>query len=152
MPENPTPNWQPIRMLPTIAGIIDGELADAEEHYATLLQAREKPYVLNDEIVDRTIRLHTEQLDFLWVYQEQLVLWRQSDQDPRLREEIDRLAGQIGRLHTALTNILTLRIVASPKNLTQNRSLPHSKSYRDYLFNLHTDILPKLSQSLPHRS
>jgi len=108
MPENPTPSWQPISMLPTIAGIIDGELADAEEHYATLLQAREKPYVLDDEIVDRTLRLHTEQLEFLWVYKEQLVLWRQADQDPILREEIDRLAGQLGRLHTALTNILTL--------------------------------------------
>jgi len=108
MADNPTPNWQPISMLPTIAGIIDGELTDAEEHYATLLQAREKPYVLDDEIVDRTIRLHTEQLEFLWVYQEQLVRWRQADQDPILREEIDRLAGQLGRLHTTLTNILTL--------------------------------------------
>jgi len=67
MTDTKRPIWQPISMLPTISGIIDGELADAEEHYATLLQVREKPYVLDDATVDRSIKLHTEQLDFTWV-------------------------------------------------------------------------------------
>ena len=43
MNDTTRPNWQPISMLPTISGIIDGELTDAEEHYATLLQVRDKP-------------------------------------------------------------------------------------------------------------
>jgi hypothetical protein len=40
------PNWQPISMLATIASLIDGGLADAREHYAMLLRARPKPFVL----------------------------------------------------------------------------------------------------------
>jgi hypothetical protein len=32
-------------MLPTIAMLIDGGSRDAREHYASLLEARPKPYV-----------------------------------------------------------------------------------------------------------
>jgi len=31
---NPTPHWQPLTALPLIASLIDGELADGQEHYA----------------------------------------------------------------------------------------------------------------------
>ena len=71
MTNSETPNWQPISMLPTIGGIIDRELADAEEHYATLLQVRDKPHVLDDVTVERSIKLHTEQREFTWVFREQ---------------------------------------------------------------------------------
>jgi hypothetical protein len=48
------PNWQPISMLATIASLIDGGLSDAREHYAMLLMARPKPYVLDDATIART--------------------------------------------------------------------------------------------------
>jgi hypothetical protein len=48
------PNWQPINMLATIASLIDGGLSDAREHYAMLLKARPKPYVLDDATIART--------------------------------------------------------------------------------------------------
>jgi hypothetical protein len=102
------PNWQPINMLPKIAGIIDGELADAEEHHATLLQVRDKPHVLDDATLERSIKLHTEQLEFLWVFREQLDRWRQAGPAPRECQEIDRLSEQLERLNTVLTNILAL--------------------------------------------
>jgi hypothetical protein len=110
MTDAASPNWQPISMLPTIAGIIDGELADAEEHYATLLQARDKPYVLDDATVERSIKLHTEQLDFTWVFREQLGHWRRTDLTTHEREEIDRLSVQLERLRVVLTNILALAV------------------------------------------
>ena len=108
MTETTRPIWQPISMLPTISGIIDGELADAEEHYATLLQVREKPYVLDAAMVDRSIKLHTEQLDFTWVFREQLDRWYRTDLTNHEREEIDRLSVQLERLRKVLTNILAL--------------------------------------------
>jgi hypothetical protein len=108
MSNAPLPNWQPISMLPKIAEIIDGELADAEEHHTTLLQVRDRPHVLDDATVQRSIKLHTEQLEFLWVFQEQLDRWRQAGLKPHKREEIDHLSVQLGRLHTVLTDILAL--------------------------------------------
>ena len=108
MTDTPRPNWQPISMLPTIAGIVDGELADAEEHYATLLQVRDKPHVLDDAIVKRSIKLHTEQLEFTWVFREQLDRWHRTDLTTHERKEIDRLLVQLERLRKVLTNILAL--------------------------------------------
>jgi len=108
MTDTTRPNWQPISMLPTIAGIVDGELADAEEHYATLLQVRNKPYVLDDATLERSSKLHTEQLEFTWVFREQLERWHRTGLTTYEREEIDRLSAQLERLRMALTNILAL--------------------------------------------
>ena len=108
MPDAPTPNWHPISMLPTIAGIIDGELVDAEEHYATLLQVREKPHVLDDATVERSIKVHTEQLEFTLVFREQLDRWCRTDLTTHEREENARLSVQLELLRKVLTNILAL--------------------------------------------
>ena len=108
MADDTLPNWQPISMLPKIAELIDGELADAEEHYATLIQVRNRPHVLDDTTVQRSIKLHKDQLEFLWVFQEQLVRWRQAGLSTQEHEEIERLSVQLGRLHTVLTDILVL--------------------------------------------
>lgn len=108
MNDTTRPNWQPISMLPTISGIIDGELADADEHYATLLQVRDKPHVLDDVTVERSIKLHTEQLEFTCVFREQLDRWYRTDLTNHDREEIDRLSIQLERLRKVLTNILAL--------------------------------------------
>jgi hypothetical protein len=90
-----SPIWHPISMLPTIAGIIDRGLADAEEHYATLLPARDKPYVLDDATVERTIKLHTEQLEFTRIFREQLDRWCRTDLTTHDRDEIVRLSVQL---------------------------------------------------------
>ncbi len=42
------PQWQPITQLSLIARHIDGMVESASEQYANLLQARPKPYVLDD--------------------------------------------------------------------------------------------------------
>lgn len=50
------PNWQPIQNLPIIANLIDGQFIDAKEQYINLLEARNKPHVLDDATIQRTIR------------------------------------------------------------------------------------------------
>jgi hypothetical protein len=107
--DHPAPNWQPITALPLIASLIDGGLADGQEHYATLLEVRDRPQGLDDATLERSLKLHTEQRDFLWVYQEQLSRWRR---EPALSHaqnaELDRLDGQPERLRTMLSYILEL--------------------------------------------
>ena len=60
--------WHPISMLPTISGMITGQLIQAKEQYNTLLEARSKPYVLNDETVTRINNLFTEQQEFIPIF------------------------------------------------------------------------------------
>jgi signal transduction histidine kinase len=106
--DDPTPNWQPLTALPLIASLIDGELADGQEHHATLLSVRDRPHVLDDATVERSIKLHTEQRDFLGVFAEQLARWRHKQPTDAQRRELDRLEGQLERLRAVLTAILEL--------------------------------------------
>ena len=108
MADNPTPNWQPLTALSLIASLIDGELADGQEHHATLLSVRDRPYVLDDATVERTIKLHAEQRDFLGVFAEQLTRWRNEHPSDAQRRELDRLEGQLERLRKVLSDILAL--------------------------------------------
>ena len=106
--DDPTPHWQPLAALPLIASLIDGELADGQEHHASLLAVRDRLYVLDDATVERSIKLHTEQRDFLGVFAEQLARWRNEQPTDAQRRELDRLEGQLQRLRAVLTNILGL--------------------------------------------
>ena len=108
MADDPAPHWQPLTALPLIASLIDGELADAQEHHATLLSVRDRPYVLDDATVERSLKLHTEQRDFLGVFAEQLARWRHEQPTITQRRELDRLEGQIERLRKVLSDILAL--------------------------------------------
>lgn len=108
MADDPAPHWQPLTALPLIASLIDGELADGQEHHATLLSVRDRPYVLDDATVERSIKLHTEQRDFLGVFAEQLARWRHEQPSFAQRRELDRLEGQLERLCKVLSDILAL--------------------------------------------
>ena len=108
MADDPAPHGQPLTALPLIASLIDGELADGQEHQATLLSVRDQPYVLDDATVERSIKLHTEQRDFLWVFAEQLARWRHERPSDAHRRELDRLEGQLERLRAVLSDILKL--------------------------------------------
>ena len=108
MTDDPAPNWQPLAALPLIASLIDGELADGQEHHASLLSVRDRPYVLDDATVERSLKLHTEQRDFLWVFVEQLARWRHEQPTDAQCRELDRLEGQLERLRAVLTDILEL--------------------------------------------
>ncbi len=67
---------RPISYLPLFVTALDGDLSSVGEQYETLLPAKEKPSVLNDEIVNRIIRLHEEKNEFIENYERQFKLWR----------------------------------------------------------------------------
>ena len=69
---------------------------------------RDRPYVLDDATVKRSIKLHTEQRDFLWVFAEQLARWRHEWPTDAQRRELDRLEGQLKSLRAVLGDILEL--------------------------------------------
>lgn len=108
MTHSSTPQWQPITRLPLIGGMIDGMLRDAKEHYATLQEARPRPHVLDDVTVGRVIAVFTEQRDDLWLYEEQVRRWATETLAPTQRREVERLGGQLKRLHSVIAEILAL--------------------------------------------
>ena len=109
MNNKPQPNWQPIKNIPMIANLIDSQLTDAKEQYTTLLEARNKPHVLNDSIVQRTINVYTEQLDFTQVFEKQLLKWEKEEYlTPIQQTEICRLQDQVKHSYKTLTDILAL--------------------------------------------
>ncbi|MFZ1829496.1 MAG: hypothetical protein WAW42_12165 [Candidatus Competibacteraceae bacterium] len=124
MADDPAPHGQPPTALPLIASLIDGELADGQEHHATLLSVRDRPYVLDDATVERSIKLHTEQRDFLGVFAEQLARWRHEHPSDAQRRELDRLEGQLERLRAVLEEIL--KLAAELKQGTIERVLAKS--------------------------
>jgi signal transduction histidine kinase len=73
-----------------------------------LLSVRDRPQVLDDATVERSIKLHTEQRDFLWVFAEQLARWRNEQPMDAQRRELDRLEEQLERLRAVLDDILAL--------------------------------------------
>jgi hypothetical protein len=102
------PNWQPITMLATIASLIDGGLADTREHYAMLLKARPKPFVLDDATIADTKRVNGEGLEWCEVYERQLERWRSERLTGAQQREVARLQGVSGNLRVELTRIREL--------------------------------------------
>jgi hypothetical protein len=102
------PNWQPIGMLAMIASLIDEGLRDGREHYAALLEARPKPYVLDDATIARMKRVNGEGLEWCDVYDRQLARWQRQRLTGAQRQEVARLQGVQRELRAVLTQILEL--------------------------------------------
>lgn len=103
------PNWQPISMLPTITGLIDGGLEDATGNVRNLREVHQREYgTLDEHTVARFIAYFTEGLEFLPIYTEQLQRWQRSNLTEPQRREVTRLQGQLPPLKAAHTEGLNL--------------------------------------------
>jgi hypothetical protein len=110
------PRDLPIAMLATIAKVIDDSLAGAQEHYATLSEARSKPHVLDDATIIRSHRVFSEELEWIDVYEQQLKRWRKLPLTTTQRSEIDRLAGALPGWRAVVN--MTLELAAELKDGT----------------------------------
>jgi hypothetical protein len=94
--------------LATIASLIDGGLSDAREHYALLLRARPKPFVLDDATIAHTKRVNGEGVEWCDVYDRQLERWSAERLTNAQQREVARLQGVSGELRVELARILEL--------------------------------------------
>lgn len=102
------PNWQPISTLPMFAFIIDGMLREDQEQYKNLLEAKDKPHVLDDATVDRVISVYNTHLEDASIFDEQLSRWKKGKQTSSQREEVERLTQQVEQLRKVCQQILAL--------------------------------------------
>jgi hypothetical protein len=108
MPSSEPVNWQPIGQMPLVAGLIDAALSDTRDHIQTLAKARAQPHVLDDATIDRIERFHSEQLEFVYIYAEQIRSWRAEDPSAAQTLELDRLEKQNRHLRQVTLDVLAL--------------------------------------------
>jgi hypothetical protein len=104
----PKPHWQPIEALAMIAAHIDGMLQADREQYETLLEAKPKPYVLDDSTVNRVIAAFTTQRNDFRLFDQQLQRWQAGPLTDDQRREVERLVEQMRLLRENNEQVLTL--------------------------------------------
>lgn len=104
----PQPQWRPISFLPTLATHIDGMLEADQEQYTNLLQAKDKPYVLDDYTLNRVKNAFTTAKGDLPLFNEQLRRWGAEKVTAAQRQEIIRLKEQMRKLHEVVDQVLAL--------------------------------------------
>ena len=94
----PTPNWQPLSMLPMMTDMVAGMLEEVNTQLAILRQAQAKPHVLDDYTVGRVLKVYGEQQDFVWVYEAQLERWQKETLIAAQQQQAEQMSAQLAQL------------------------------------------------------
>ena len=108
MPKANQVNWQPISQMPLISSMIDTSLNDTRKHLGTLSKAKDRPHVLDDATIDRVEQVHTEQMDYVEIYTQQISRWRNEKPSAAQSRELDRMDEQNQRLRGVTADVLAL--------------------------------------------
>lgn len=98
----------PISMLGTIAMLIDKQYEHAEEQYKLLYKAKDKPHVLDNATVDRSIKLYEDEKEYIEISKNQLSIWRKESLNKYQENEITRLENQIVKNEKMVNDTLKL--------------------------------------------
>ena len=102
------PIWHSLEKLPLIASLIDGQLETCQEQLRNLNPAGRKSPVLDDALVERMIRVYTEQQEDLSIFSEQLSRWENEKPSEPQQSEIKRLRRQLDCWKVAVEELLDL--------------------------------------------
>ena len=108
MPKTNQVNWQPISQMPLISSMIDTSLNDTREHLGTLSKAKDRPHVLDDATIDRVEQVHTEQMDYVEIYTQQISRWRGEKPSAAQARGLDRMDTQNQQLRALTADVLAL--------------------------------------------
>lgn len=127
------PQYRPINFLPTLATHIDGMLAAHQEQYSNLLEAKDRPHVLDDYTVNRVIQAYTTAKQDLPLFDEQLRRWSAEKVTDTQRQEIIRLKGQMQKLHEVVDNVLKLANTLAKGTIEQQLAKSDEQLGLEYL-------------------
>jgi hypothetical protein len=108
MPKTNQVNWQPISQMPLISSMIDTSLNDTREHLDTLSKAKDRPHVLDDATIDRVEQVHTEQMNYVEIYTQQISRWRKEKPSATQARELGRMDKQNQQLRALTADVLAL--------------------------------------------
>ena len=105
-----------IDMLPFFTEMILGTLQNTEEQHASFLEARPKPHVLDDAIVDRALRLYQAQLEDIALHEQQMRWWLAEPLTEAQRFQVNDLLTKLAVLRDL--NLALLDLLAELKQGT----------------------------------
>jgi hypothetical protein len=108
MPKANQVNWLPISQMLLISSLIDMSLNDTREHLGILTKTKNRPHVLDDATIDRVEQVHTEQMDFVDIYTQQIGRWRTEKPSAYQARELDRIEKQNQQLRGITADVLAL--------------------------------------------
>ena len=108
MPKAKQVNWLPISQMPLISRMIDTALNDTRKHLDTLSKAKDRPHVLDDATIDRVEQMHTEQMEFVDIYTQQITRWRKEKPSAAQSTELGRMGEQNHQLRGVTADVLAL--------------------------------------------
>lgn len=106
MSKKQEPNFHPISAFAMINSVIDQMLENTEEQYETLLKVKDRPYSLNNEIVNRIFKLYKEQLELLKPYEIQSKKWKELSLSKEQEENIKKYDYKISEIKEMSIEIL----------------------------------------------
>ena len=108
MPNAHQVHWQPISQMLLISSMIDTAMNDTREHLGTLSKAKDRPHVLDDATIDRVEQVHTEQMDYVDIYTQQISRWRTEKPSASQARELDRMEELNQQLRGVTADVLAL--------------------------------------------
>jgi hypothetical protein len=73
-----------------------------------LSKAKDRPHVLDDATIDRVEQVHTEQMEFVDIYTQQIGRWRTEKPSASQTRELDRMEKQNQQLRRITADVLAL--------------------------------------------
>ncbi|MFK7979152.1 MAG: hypothetical protein AB8G86_04165 [Saprospiraceae bacterium] len=108
---------RPLSFLPIFAEALNGDLTTAQDQYEVLLPAKDRPSVLDDEIINRIIKLHEEKNEFIENYDRQFKLWRQEKLTPGQLALLQDLEAKLPLLKAVNDKVLKLAYEIQPHTI-----------------------------------
>jgi hypothetical protein len=90
----------PIVMLPIIKNAIAVSLEETQNLHTLLLKAKDKPHILNDNLVERAIKQYQDGIEFIGLYNNQVKLWESRPMTNNQAKEVETLKTVITQLET----------------------------------------------------
>ncbi len=108
---------RPIDYLEIFVTTLNGDLSSVNDQYDRLLPIKDKPSVLNDEIIGRIIRLHKEKNDFIKLYEKQFINWRKLQLTATQSSKLDELESKLPKLKSINEKVLELAYHIQPHTI-----------------------------------
>lgn len=110
-----------IDKLSLFESMINGCLTNTEEQYRTFSAVKTKPYIVDDETVNRAIKLYQAQLKDVPLYRQQLTWWQEDPLTDAQRQRVEVLLAKLLQINNQSEAILVL--LADIQKGTINRIL-----------------------------
>ena len=107
--QNKQPNFHPISKALTILELNRGMLDSSRQQLENMQDAKDKPHVLDDKIINRSIKLYTEQNKDSDIFLQQCAIWRKGSlTEVQLYQvqEIEKTTNELTKINNDILSII----------------------------------------------